>query len=72
LIERFEPYVYGIEIGNAYSELKDPIWQRELFQEQAQIVAAETKRFINLTKFLRAIDLGIPLVPSPKTDPVER
>jgi lysyl-tRNA synthetase class 2 len=36
LIERFEPHVYGIEIGNAYSELNDPILQRELLLENSK------------------------------------
>ena len=34
LIERFEPFCMGIELGNAYSELNDPQRQKELFEEQ--------------------------------------
>src|SRR3989338_5796828 len=34
LIERFEPFVYGMEIGNAYSELNDPVLQRALLEDQ--------------------------------------
>src|SRR3989344_1646646 len=37
LVERFEPYCCGMEIGNAYSELNDPILQRKL--EQVQVKA---------------------------------
>ena len=33
-VERFEPYIYGMEIGNAYSELTDPLEQFERFKEQ--------------------------------------
>jgi lysyl-tRNA synthetase class 2 len=36
LIERFEPYICGMEIGNAYSELNDPILQRKLLEDQAK------------------------------------
>ena len=35
LIERFEPFVAGLEIGNAYSELNDPIIQEQFFREEA-------------------------------------
>jgi lysyl-tRNA synthetase class 2 len=36
LIERFEPYINGWEVGNAYSELNDPVKQRFLLEEQAE------------------------------------
>ncbi len=36
LIERFEPYIAGWEVGNAYSELNDPILQKEFFERQQQ------------------------------------
>jgi lysyl-tRNA synthetase class 2 len=38
-IERDEPFVAGMEIGNIYSELNDPILQRKLFEHQAQCLA---------------------------------
>lgn len=34
LIERFEPFVMGMEIGNAYTELNDPILQRQFWEEE--------------------------------------
>ena len=36
VVERFQPYIGGMELGNAYSELNDPILQRERFTEQMQ------------------------------------
>ncbi len=36
LIERFEPYIFGMEIGNGYSELNDPVLQRKLLEEQSK------------------------------------
>ncbi len=60
LIERFEPFVYGWEIGNAYSELNDPIKQRSLLEEQlTNRKDDEIPEEID-EDFLRAIEFGIP------------
>jgi lysyl-tRNA synthetase class 2 len=42
LVERFEPYICGMEIGNAYSELSDPIEQYQRFVEQRGLGAASS------------------------------
>jgi len=61
LIERFEPFAAGMELGNAYSEENDPVRQRELLEEQAARGRAGDPEAHRMDKeFLSAIDLGIP------------
>jgi lysyl-tRNA synthetase class 2 len=60
-VERFEPFVAGIELGNAYTELNDPLEQQERFREQARRRAAgdeEAER--GDEDFLRALEHGMP------------
>ncbi len=61
LVERFELIINGKEIANAYSELNDPIDQRERFEEQVRLMERgdHEAMFIDYD-FLRALEYGMP------------
>jgi lysyl-tRNA synthetase, class II len=61
LVERFELLVNGKEIANAYSELNDPIDQRQRFEEQLKLMERgdEEAMFID-NDFIRALEYGMP------------
>ncbi len=61
LIERFEPFVCGMEIGNAYSELNNPIIQRRLLEEQDRAKSLGNEEAHPFDEpFLEAIEYGMP------------
>ena len=61
LVERFEPYICGFEVGNAFSELNDPIDQRERFEHQAQMRAAGADEVHPIDEdYIRALEYGMP------------
>jgi len=61
LTRRFEPYIVGQEVGNAFSEINDPIDQRERFVQQAQMRAGGDEEAHPMDEdFLRALEYGMP------------
>jgi lysyl-tRNA synthetase class 2 len=61
LVEQFEPYINGWEVGNAYSELNDPLVQRALLVEQVERGRGGEDETHPLDEdFLRALEYGMP------------
>jgi len=61
LVERFQPIIAGSELGNGYSELNDPLDQRERFEEQAKLRAAgDSEAQMNDLDFVEALEYGMP------------
>ena len=60
-VQRFELYIYGREMCNAYSELNDPIDQRERFKAQDALAAAGDEEANHTDEdFLTALNIGMP------------
>ena len=61
LIERFELFVAGFELGNAYSELNDPILQRKFLEDSAKQLTEGNEEANPVDEdFLEAIETGMP------------
>lgn len=61
MVERFELYVNRKEIANAYTELNDPLDQRQRFEEQMQLAARGDEEAMAMDEdFLKSLEYGMP------------
>lgn len=60
LVERFEPVICGMETGNGFSELNDPVEQRARFEEQLRLAERDEDTMVLDEAFLRALEHGMP------------
>jgi lysyl-tRNA synthetase class 2 len=60
LVERFEAFISGMEIANAFTELNDPLEQRERFLQQAKERVKDEEVEIADEDFLQALEYGMP------------
>ncbi len=61
LVERFEPFVCGFEVGNAFSELNDPLEQRRRFESQTRLRSQGDDEAQPIDEdFIRALEYGMP------------
>jgi len=61
-VERFEPFAAGLELGNAYSELNDPVLQRKFLEEQVKMRKRVDEPWTETLDedFIRALEYGMP------------
>ncbi|MBN2185532.1 MAG: lysine--tRNA ligase [Candidatus Krumholzibacteriota bacterium] len=61
LVERFEPYIAGFEVANAFSELNDPVDQRARFEEQVRMRTEGADDMHPVDEdYIRALEYGMP------------
>jgi lysyl-tRNA synthetase class 2 len=60
LIERDEPFIASMEVGNIYSELNDPVLQKKLFEEQAESLKKSGLAHPSDKDFIEALEYGMP------------
>ncbi|MCX8126086.1 MAG: lysine--tRNA ligase [Dehalococcoidia bacterium] len=60
LVERFELYIGGMEIANAFTELNDPLDQRDRFKEQVRSRGVDSEEEVIDEDFLMALEQGMP------------
>ena len=60
VVERFEGFVDGIEVANAFTELNDPLEQRERFRQQVREHVADDEAEVADEDFLQALEYGMP------------
>ena len=61
MVQRFQPFINGLEMGNSFSELNDPIDQRDRFRMQLDARAAGDDEAHNMDEdFIRALEYGMP------------
>ena len=58
IVERFELFITGLEVANAYSELNDPLEQRKRFKKQLEVEEELPKKIDN--DFLLSLEYGMP------------
>jgi len=60
LVERFEGFVAGLEVANAFTELNDPVEQRERFRQQLKERVGDEEIEVGDEDFVQALEYGMP------------